>query len=102
MYQLFCDSNCELWHTEAKALGLRVIRMPYVLDGEEFYYDLGENTDFKHFYDRMRAGAVPQPSRRRARVARAYLITRTRYIEGICLRASTVLRSRCSSVSNMV
>ena len=62
MYQLFCDSNCELWHTEAKALGLRVIRMPYVLDGEEFYYDLGENTDFKHFYDRMRAGAVPTTS----------------------------------------
>ena len=62
MYQLFGDSNCELCHTEAKALGLRVIRMPYVLDGEEFYYDLGENTDFKHFYDRMRAGAVPTTS----------------------------------------
>ena len=62
MYQLFCDSNCELWHTEAKALGLQVIRMPYVLDGEEFYYDLGEKTDFKHFYDRMRAGAVPTTS----------------------------------------
>ena len=62
MYQLFCDSNCELWHTEAKALGLRVIRMPYVLDGEEYYYDLGEKTDFKHFYDRMRAGAVPTTS----------------------------------------
>ena len=62
MYQLFCDSNCELWHTEAKALGLQVIRMPYVLDGEEYYYDLGEKTDFKHFYDRMRAGAVPTTS----------------------------------------
>ena len=31
-----------------------------------------------------------------------YLITRTRYIDGICLRASMVLLSRCSSVSNMV
>ncbi|HIY96509.1 MAG TPA: DegV family protein [Candidatus Borkfalkia excrementigallinarum] len=62
MYQLFCDSNCELWHTEAKELGLNVIRMPYVLDGEEYYYDLGEKTDFKHFYDRMRAGAVPTTS----------------------------------------
>jgi hypothetical protein len=42
MYQLFCDSNCELWHTEAKELGLCVIRMPYVLDGEEpeHYTDL--------------------------------------------------------------
>ena len=37
MYQLFCDSNCELWHTTAKEYGPHVIRMPYVLDGEEFY-----------------------------------------------------------------
>ena len=33
---------------------------------------------------------------------RRYLITRTRYIDGICLSASIVLPSRCSSVSNMV
>lgn len=33
---------------------------------------------------------------------RCYLITRTRYIDGICLSASMVLLSRCSSVSNMV
>ena len=62
MYQLFCDSNCELWHTEAKELGLHVIRMPYVLDGKEYYYDLGEATDFAHFYARMREGAVPKTS----------------------------------------
>lgn len=62
MYQLFCDSNCELWYTTAKEYGLKVIRMPYVLDGKEYYYDLGENTDFRHFYDRMRAGAVPTTS----------------------------------------
>ena len=31
-----------------------------------------------------------------------YLITRTRYIDGICLSASMVLLSRCSSVSNIV
>ena len=62
MYQLFCDSNCELWHTTAKEYGSKVIRMPYVLDGEEYYYDLGEKTDFKHFYDRMRAGSVPTTS----------------------------------------
>lgn len=62
MYQLFCDSNCELWHTVAKEYGLKVIRMPYVLDGKEYYYDLGENTDFDHFYKRMREGAVPTTS----------------------------------------
>ncbi len=62
MYKLFCDSNCELWHTEAEKFGLGVIRMPYVLDGEEYYYDLGKETDFSHFYTRMREGAVPTTS----------------------------------------
>ena len=60
MYQLFCDSNCELWHTRVKELGLNVIRMPYVIEDEEYFYDMGENTDFKAFFDKMRAGAVPK------------------------------------------
>ena len=62
MYRLFCDSNCELWHTTVKELGLEVIRMPYILDGEEIYYDMGENTDFKTFFDKMRAGSTPKTS----------------------------------------
>ena len=62
MYELFCDTNCELWHTEADKYGLHVIRMPYVLDGTEYYYDLGKDTDFSHFYKRMREGAVPTTS----------------------------------------
>ena len=60
MYQLFCDSNCELWHTKVKELGLNVIRMPYIIDEQEYFYDMGENTDFKAFYDKMREGAIPK------------------------------------------
>ena len=60
MYQLFCDSNCELWHTRVKELGLNVIRMPYVIGDDEYFYDMGEKTDFKAFFDKMRAGAVPK------------------------------------------
>ncbi len=59
MYQLFCDSNCELWYTKVQELGLNVIRMPYIIDGEEYFYDMGEKTDFKEFFDRMRKGATP-------------------------------------------
>ena len=59
MYQLFCDSNCELWHTTVKELGLNLIRMPYIVDGEEYFYDMGENTDFKKFFDGMKAGGTP-------------------------------------------
>lgn len=62
MYQLFCDSNCELWHTTVEELGLNVIRMPYLLDGEELFYDMGENTDLKAFFDKMRAGSAPKTS----------------------------------------
>ncbi len=61
MYQLFCDSNCELWHTTVKELGLNLIRMPYLVGSDELiYYDMGENTDFKGFFDQMRAGVVPK------------------------------------------
>ena len=57
MAVLFCDTDCELWYTTARELGIKVIPMPYTVDGEEKLYDLGENTDFKAFYDKMRAGA---------------------------------------------
>lgn len=62
MYRLFCDSNSELWYTKVQELGINVIRMPYVLDGEEHFYDMGEKHDFKAFFDRMRAGATPKTS----------------------------------------
>ena len=60
MYQLFCDSNCELWHETVKDLGLNVIRMPYVLGDEEIFYDMGEKHDFKGFFENMRNGAAPK------------------------------------------
>ena len=59
MSVLFCDSNCELWYTKIRELGYNVISMPYTISGEEFYYDNGEKTDFKGFYDKVRAGAMP-------------------------------------------
>lgn len=60
MYQFFCDSNCELWHTTVKELGINVIRMPYVLNDEEYFYDMGETYDPKAFFGAMRNGAVPK------------------------------------------
>ena len=54
----FCDSNCELWYEKIDELGVQFISMPYVIDDEEIYYDLGRNTDFKNFYDKVRKGAV--------------------------------------------
>jgi DegV family protein with EDD domain len=62
MCVLFCDSNCELWHTTAEELGLNVIKMPYFIEDTEYYYDLGKNTDFKMFYSKIREGKIPKTS----------------------------------------
>lgn len=60
MSVLLCDSNCELWHTRLKELGLDVISMPYYIKGQEYYYDMGANTDFRAFYDAVRGGEIPK------------------------------------------
>lgn len=57
MAVIFCDTDCELWYTRANELNLQVIRMPYVIDGEEKLADLGESEDAAEFYAKMRAGA---------------------------------------------
>lgn len=56
---LICDADGELWFTRQEELGLDYISMPYTINGDIFYYDLGKNTDLKKFYDDMRNGAVP-------------------------------------------
>ena len=62
MSVFFTDTDCELWYTDAEDLDIKVIGMPYTLDGEEKFYDMGKNTDFHHFFERMREGAMPNTS----------------------------------------
>lgn len=56
---LICDADGELWFTRQEELGVDYISMPYSINGDVFYYDLGKNTDLKKFYNDMRNGAVP-------------------------------------------
>lgn len=56
-YVVMTDSNSEIPFRWEDEYGIAVIRMPYTIDGEEFFYDLGRETPYKEFYDRMRAGA---------------------------------------------
>ncbi|HOV69641.1 MAG TPA: DegV family protein [Clostridia bacterium] len=58
-YIIMTDSNSELPLEIVKKYNVPFVRMPYYLDGEEYYYDLGENTDIQDFFRRMRAGSVP-------------------------------------------
>ncbi|MDE6585256.1 MAG: DegV family protein [Clostridia bacterium] len=60
MSVLLCDSNCELWFTRLRELNLDYISMPYLYNGEEYSYDLGEKTDFEKFYNAVRSGVVPK------------------------------------------
>ena len=58
MSRFFIDSNSELWFTRADELGVDVIGMPYTLDeDDEIAYDLGRNTDFDAFFNRIKKGA---------------------------------------------
>lgn len=61
-YVIMTDSNSEFPLQIAKDRQLKYVPMPYMIDDQEFFYDLGENTDFKAFFDKMRAGAVPKTS----------------------------------------
>ena len=60
MSVLICDADGELWYTRQEELGVDYIKMPYSYNGEEYYYDLGKNTDFRKFYDAVRSGVTPK------------------------------------------
>ena len=59
MSVLFTDSNCELHYTTIDKLGIKLIEMPYTLDGEERFYDDGKDPSFIEIYKRMKEGAKP-------------------------------------------
>lgn len=61
-YVITTDSNTELPLSVAKAYNVTYVPMDYLLDGTEYFYDLGEKTDFKAFFGAMREGKLPSTS----------------------------------------
>ena len=59
MSVFFTDSDCEIWYTDVDKYDIKVLEMPYTIDNEEKFYDMGRTTDFKTLFDRMRDGAMP-------------------------------------------
>lgn len=59
MLRFFTDSNTEIPWKYAEENDIGLIKMPYILDGEEYYYDLGKATDFTMFFGKMRQGILP-------------------------------------------
>ncbi len=58
MSVFFTDTDCEMHFSDADALNINVIGMPYTIKGQEYVYDFGRNINIKEFYDQMRAGEV--------------------------------------------
>ena len=61
-YVFMTDSDSDLPFALKQAWQIPVVYMPYTVDGQEYYDDLGQSLDHKAYYDRMRAGAVVRTS----------------------------------------
>ncbi len=61
-YVIMTDSDSDLLYSIADELKIQVVKMPYILDGVEYYDDNGRAGTEKEFFDKMRAGATPSTS----------------------------------------
>ncbi len=61
-YILMTDSDSDLPYALKVEHDIPVVYMPYTLDGQEYYDDLGQSLDHKSFFDKMRQGAHPTTS----------------------------------------
>jgi DegV family protein with EDD domain len=65
-FVIMIDTNSEVPFEFAKKNDLKVFQMPYILDGVESLYDLGENTDYAAFFEKLSNGAKASTSTRSA------------------------------------
>lgn len=63
MYTFFTDTDCDITPEIAERYGIKLISMPYTIDGIEVkpYVDFQE-FDYHAFYDRLRKGTLPTTS----------------------------------------
>jgi len=61
-YVFMTDSDSDLHYTMVDEMQIPVVRMPYMLDGKEYFDDMGRGGEIKEFYAKMRAGASPVTS----------------------------------------
>ncbi len=71
-YVITTESNSEIPFEWEDRYGIRVLRMPYTIEGEEIFYDLGRETDIGAFFKRMRDGAVVTTAARNPDEIREY------------------------------
>lgn len=71
-YILMTDSDSDLPYELKVKYDIPVVSMPYAMNGEEYFDDLGQTVDPKVFFDKMRAGATPSTSALNETVYREY------------------------------
>ena len=63
MLTIFTDSDTDTTLKKSRELGIRLISMPYSIDGELTYpYEDWEEFDAHAFYDKLRSGVLPNTS----------------------------------------
>lgn len=58
-YVFMIDSNSDIPYTLVDEKRIPVVFMPYTIDGQEYFADLGRGGENSAFYGKMRAGATP-------------------------------------------
>ena len=61
-YVFFTDSDSDLPYRYVDELDMTMVYMPYIIDGKEYFDDLGRDGKQKEYFDNMRAGATPSTS----------------------------------------
>ncbi len=61
-YVFMTDSDSDLLYSIADERNIPVVKMPYILEGREYFDDNGRAGIEKGFFDKMRAGASPSTS----------------------------------------
>ena len=61
-YVFMTDSDSDLPCRYVDELDISMVYMPYMLDGKEYFDDLGRSGRQKEYFDNMRAGAAPVTS----------------------------------------
>ena len=61
-YVFMTDSDSDLPFSYVDELDMTMVYMPYMIDGKEYYDDLGRSGKQKEYFDNMRAGATPVTS----------------------------------------
>lgn len=58
-YVFMTDSDSDLPFSLKERYDIPVVYMPYTVNGQEYFDDLGQTMDHKTYFDKMREGAMP-------------------------------------------